>query len=135
MEKIFENSFGKAFYDKNTAIVHESYAGVVNPKLAVEVVQSVKDFGENNKIKGDIINLSDVRGTFTGINDYLAKEFFPVLIERGCVAFAMILSHDIFTEFAANSLVKKLGVAEIQLFNSLKEGTKWVNERVSTLDK
>ena len=38
MEKIFENSFGKAFYDKNSAIVHESYAGVANPELAVEVV-------------------------------------------------------------------------------------------------
>lgn len=135
MEKIFENSFGKAFYDQSTAIVHESYDGVVNPELAVEVVQSVKDFGENNKIKGDIINLTNVSGTFTGINDYLAKEFFPVLIERGCVAFAMILSKDIFTEFAANSLVKKLGAAEVQLFNSLTEGTKWVNERVGTLDK
>ena len=135
MEKIFENSFGKAFYDKNTAIVHERNAGVVNPELAVEVVQSVKYFGENNKIKGDIINLSDVRGTFIGINDNLTKEFFPVLIEKGCVAFAMILSNDIFTEFAANSLVKKLGIAEIQLFNSLKEGTEWVNERVNILGK
>ena len=135
MEKIFENSFGKAFYDKNTAMVHESYDGVVNPELAVEVVQSVKDFGVDNKIKGDIINLTNVSGTFTGINDYLAEEFFPVLIERGCVAFAMILSNDIFTGFAANSLVKKLGVAEIQLFNSLKEGTEWVNERVHAMDK
>ena len=135
MEKIFENSFGKAFYDKNTAMVHESYDGVVNPELAVEVIQSVKDFGVDNKIKGDIINLTKVSGTFTGINDYLAKEFFPVLIERGCVAFAMILSKDVFVEFAANSLVKKLGAAEVQLFNSLEEGTKWVDERVYALDK
>lgn len=65
----------------------------------------------------------------------MTKEFFPVLIEQGCVAFAMILSNDIFTEFAANSLVKKLGIAEIQLFNSLKEGTEWVNERVNILGK
>jgi len=135
MEKVFENSFGKAFYDNENAIVHESYDGVVKPELAVEVVQSVKDFGEKNEIKGDIINLTKVSGTFTGINEYLAKEFFPVMIERGCVAFAMVLSNDIFTEFAANSLVKKLGVAEIQLFNSLEEGTKWVNERVGALDK
>lgn len=130
MEKIFENSFGRAFYDRENAIVHESYDGVVNPELAVEVVQSVKDFGAENNVKGDVINLTKVRGTFTGINEYLSKEFFPVMVDRGCVAFGMILSRDIFTEFAANSLVKELGIAELQLFNSLQEGTDWVSERV-----
>lgn len=133
MEKIFANSFGKAFYDKNTAIVHESYDGLVNPDLAVEVVQSVINFGKDNKIKGDIIDLSKVTGTFTGINEYLAKEFFPVLIEQGCVAFAMILGGDIFASFAAKSLTKKLGAAELQLFNNLKEGTDWVNEQVGKI--
>jgi len=135
MKKIIENDFGKAFYDESTAIVYETYNGVVDPKLAVEVVESVKNFGKDNKIKGDVINLKGVTGTFTGINDYLAKEFFPILTEWGCVAFAMVLSKDVFMEFAANSLLKKLSVAEIQLFNDLKKGTDWVNEKVLALDK
>lgn len=131
MEKIFENEFGKAFYDKESKIVHESYSGVVNPELAMEVIQAVKKFSETHRVIGDIINLTEVRGTFTGLNEYLSKEFFPVLIERGCVAFAMILSTDVFTEFAANSLVSKLGAAELQLFNSLQEGNDWVNGRIT----
>jgi hypothetical protein len=133
MEKIYENSFGKAFYEKENKIVHESYSGVVNPGLAMEVIQSVKAFSENNTVLGDIINLTDVRGTFTGINEYLSKEFFPILIKRGCVAFAMVLSNDIFTEFAANSLVKKLGAAEVQLFNNLNEGEKWVHNCIENI--
>lgn len=133
MEKIFENSFGKAFYDRENAVVHESYGGIVNPNMAIEVVKSVVDFAAENQVKGDVIDLTNVSGTFTGINEYLSKEFFPVMVERGCVAFGMIVSNNVFTEYAANSLVEQLGIPQLQLFNSLLEGTDWVSKQVEKL--
>lgn len=127
MELIKENSFAKAEYDAEKGILYSKYSGQVDSKKALEVLEAQVAFSENNKVKAIRADLSELKGTYTMINDWLEANFFPVLIERGLKCHAFIVSSDIFSNFATKNLMKRIGTVKIVTFKSLDEADDWIS--------
>ena len=130
MMKIHENGFGSSWYDEQTLILHETYTGLINVKLAIDATTKNLEFCQNNTIKGDLIDLSQMKGTFTAINDYLEKEYFPFFIGKGCVAIAIVYSDDVFTQFAVDDILRRTGSAEMKVFDDMENATHWIEEKI-----
>lgn len=131
MELIVENKFGSAYYDPGTKIIYSRYYGIVNVELALEILEAQKKFGLENGAKAICADLSELKGTFTMVNEYLTTEFFPPLIQQGLICNAIAVSPDIFSQFATKDLIKKMGSFELQTFGDLDEAKSWVVMRVS----
>jgi hypothetical protein len=126
MELIKENSFAKAEYNAENNIIYSKYGGKVDSKKALEVLEAQLKFSESNKVKAIHADLSDLSGTFTMINEWLEKNFFPVLIERGMVCHAFVVSPDIFSGFALDNLIKRIGSFEMQTFKNSEKSEEWM---------
>lgn len=130
MELIKENSFAKAEYNPTTCIVYSRYAGDVNVNKALEVLEAQLDFSKSHKVKAIQADLSGLKGTYTMLNEWLENNFFPVIIERGMICHAFIVSSDIFSEFATKDLIKRIGDFEMGTFNETKKSEEWILEKL-----
>jgi hypothetical protein len=134
MEHIYENKYGKAEYDRATKTVRTQYVGVAITESIIDFLSMIVLYSEKNKIEHGITNLSQMKGTFTAAMDYLENEFYPKLIENGLLTYAMVVSSDIFTKFAADQLTKKIGgKLDWQVFSSIEEAEKWTRSMKEAL--
>jgi len=130
MELIKENSFAKAEYDPETGIVYTRYAGTVDPQKAIEVLEAQLEFSKSNEVKAIRADLSELKGTYTMLNEWLESKFFPVLIERGMKCHAFIVPSDIFSSFATKDLIKRVGDFEMGTFNDNQKSVDWILEKI-----
>lgn len=121
---------GKTWYDEEKMILHDVYEGMVNAELSMEVFREQLRFAKDNKIIGGLTDITKLKGTFTNLNEYLEQEYLPFLIERGFVALAMVVSHDIFSQYAAKDLVQRMEGFELHIFENYNEAESWLEERV-----
>lgn len=128
MKPVTKNDLAEANYDAEKKIIHYKFVGNVNVTLATEFLNNVLEFSKDNKIKGIHCDISKLKGTFTMMNDYLVNEYFPVLIKQGLQCNSMVVSSDIFTQFATNDLIQKMGNFIIRNFKDLDEAYTWVEE-------
>jgi len=128
MELITKNDLAEAKYDAEKKIAHYKFVGNVNVKLATEFLNDVVEFSKENKIKGIHCDITELVGTFTMMNDYLVNVYFPALIGQGLQCNSMVVSADIFTQYATNDLIQKMGNFTIRNFKDLDEAYKWVEE-------
>lgn len=129
MKVICQNDFGKAWYNEKSQVLIEKYTGRVKEELAMEVVKENMAFGEKHQVKGILADLTETVGTFTKVNEFLEKVYFPFFMERGAKGVALAVSKDVFTLFAAKDLIKRLPGFEIQIFDGLKKAQTWIEER------
>ncbi|HAA10345.1 MAG TPA: hypothetical protein DCE41_01100 [Cytophagales bacterium] len=125
---IAENRFGRAEYDPNLKHVFYTFTGRINVGLAKEVCKKVISFSKDHPVNASMADLSLATGTFTGLQEFLVSSYFPVMIERGLQGHGIVLSNDIFTQFAAKSLVQKMGEFTIHTFKSAQESKEWMQE-------
>jgi hypothetical protein len=135
MEHIYENKYGKAEYDRATKTVRTQYVGVAITESIIDFLSKIVVYSETHKIEHGVTNLSLMKGTFTAAMDYLENEFYPKLIKNGLLTYAMVVSSDIFTKFAADQLTKKIGgKLDWQVFESLEEAEKWTKSMIVALN-
>jgi hypothetical protein len=128
MELIYENKYGKAEYDRATKTVRTQYIGVSITEPIIDYLSKVILYSEKQRIKHGITNLTQMKGTFTGAMDFIENEFYPKMINNGLITYAMVISNDIFTKFAADQLTKKIGgKLDWRVFSSLEEAEKWTS--------
>jgi len=136
MELIYENKYGKAEYDAATKTVRTQYIGISITEPIIDYLRKVIQFSENHPIRHGVTNLTQMKGTFTGAMDFIENEFYPKMIKNGLQSYAMVVSNDIFTKFAADQLTKKIGgKLEWQVFESLEAAEKWTNSMKASLQQ
>ncbi len=126
MELIIENRLGVVRYDKENQIVYNKYEGIPHDKPAMEILGALASFAETHGIKGALTDISGLKGTFTKLNRYMTEEYNPRLISSGFRARAVVVSRDVFTQFALNDLVKKTGDIQMNSFDKIEEAVKWL---------
>ena len=104
MELIYKNNFGKAEYDAATKTLRTQYIRIANKEPILDLLRQVIYYADKGKIKHMIANLTQMQGTFTGAMEFFENEFYPHMISHGLVSYAMAVSDDIFTKFAAAQL-------------------------------
>ncbi|UZR99296.1 hypothetical protein [Chondrinema litorale] len=134
MELIYKNNYGKAEYDAGTKTLRTQYIGIAHKEHIIDLLRKVIDFAENGKIKHMIANLTLMNGTFTGALDFFESEFYPHMIGNGLETYAMAVSNDVFTKFAATQLNKRIGgKLDWHVFPSLTDAEVWTKTQIEVL--
>jgi len=123
---IAENTMGSAHYDSKKQILHFEFHGIIYPKLGYEVFDAVLEFTKTHKVKGTFHELGKLEGTFAMMNEYFYTVFFPPMIAQVLLCSAVVVSKDIFTQFAVESLIQKMDDYVIQTFKNPEKGYEWV---------
>lgn len=131
MELIGKNSHLTCHYDPQEKILHLVFNGRVNTDLTKEVTSRILEFANTNQVLGEYVDLSEMTGTFTQLIEYLTKEYYPTMMARGLKCEGVVVSKDVFTKFAADSLIKKMGNFVMQTFQSRDEALNWIRETVA----
>jgi hypothetical protein len=131
MELIYENKYGKAEYDHANRTVRTQYVGIAITESIIDYLEKVILYAEKHPIKHGVTNLSQMKGTFTGALDFIENIFYPKMIKNGLRTYAMVVSDDIFTKFAADQLTQKIsGKLDWRVFSSLEEAEKWTSSMI-----
>lgn len=124
-EVILENDFGIAVYDRNNMIIEISFNGRVNVDSMKSIFIKSMSFMETNPTKGLVNDLSQMTGTFTNLNEWILSDMKPTY-DLGLRKSALVVSDDIFTEFAAQDLQNKAKLVEFKIFKQPNEAFEWV---------
>ncbi len=127
---IKENSAGKAEYDEENGIIYSRYKGIVDINKSIEILEAQLTFVSDKTIKALHTDLSELKGTFTLLNNWLQEKFFPIMVQKKLICAAIIYSSDIFSQFAINDMIKRVGSTEIQTFGDYKKAEEWVLEKI-----
>lgn len=129
MIKLFEGSSCLAEYLADKKRVVFTLNGYPKVEEHKEMYTKVFGFMKENPVVAFMHDLRQMKGTFTQLNSWLVETFRPA-IELGFKYAALILSDDIFTEFAAADIIKKTTIVQIQIFRNTQEAEAWLNERL-----
>ena len=130
MELIGKNKHLECYFEND--IVRLKFFGLANPELTMEITAKILAFTKTTKILGSFVDLTDMVGTFTKLNEHLIERYFPAMIAQGLKCEGVVVSKDVFTKFAADALVKKMGDFTMQTFQNKDDAYNWV---VNTLEK
>jgi hypothetical protein len=131
METIYLSDFQKVYFDRSKRIINLQYNGFPDNKSGFEGLRKVMEFSSSNPVRGAINDCLKMKGTFSMVNDFVAKEYMPRLVQNGLKAYAIVLSDDVFTKFSAEQLIQKLGEnANMRFFNNKQEAQKWVESSI-----
>lgn len=127
LEKIVENDFASAYYDREKAVLKAAYTGIVNVELGIESFQSVLNELGKYPVRGAIFDCMKMKGTFTQLNPWLKEVWYPAIIPQGYICWSLATT-DIFTRFAGSMLINTMTPKEItaNIFGSLDKAEKWV---------
>jgi hypothetical protein len=128
MEIIFEDKGLKAVYFKEKKRILFIVDGYLNIDAAKQMYMTVFGFMKTNHVVSFLNDLTSLKGTFTNLTKWLFENMQD-MIKIGLKYDALVISNDIFTQFAANDFAKKSTHLELQIFNNLSEAEKWLEER------
>ena len=130
MELIIDNGYSRAEYYPDLKVIYTYSKGLVNVELGKEAMLAQQKHGLEHGLEGIVVDFSELKGTFTSVNEWTEKVFFPPLLDNGLKCTAMVVSPDVFAHFAIKDIVKKMGSFEIQIFKDLDSAWEWVKERI-----
>lgn len=125
-ELLLKNDFGTCELDNEFNWIFITYSGMVNVALGTEILVKALEVIKEKKCPGYIVNSSEVKGTFTMTNDYITNEWIPEAVANGCKYNGVIVSSDIFTQFATKSLENKVSGITMKMFDQLEDAIDWM---------
>ncbi len=130
MTEIFNGKSCRATYAQEKKQIIFEFEGIANIEEAKDMYVKVLDFMKTHKTVAFINDLRQLKGTFTKLNNWVVEQMRPA-IQMGLKYDAMVVNNDIFTSFAIDDLMKKVSVLEIQLFQTMEDAEKWLDEKVT----
>ncbi len=123
---LLKNNYGTCELDTEFNWIFISFSGIVNVKLGNEILEKALEIIKEKNCPGYVVDTSAVKGTYTMANDYIANEWMPQALANGCKHNAVILSSDIFTQFATEALEKKVSGMTIKMFDQMQDVIVWI---------
>lgn len=125
-EVFFQERFVKIEHntDQNwVEVVWYSYQNADQLKSGMDKVLELLSKKSLSKI---FMDMRAIKGTFTDANDWIAKEWIPTANKAGFRFGVLTCSDDVFTKFATNDLIKKIGTSQIKIFCNMEQGKAWL---------
>ncbi len=124
---VIESEAGTSTYYSKEKILISTYKGKFKFDSALKHYQKVFDFHIKNGVKGDVIDISKLFGSFYKLLNFI-KDTYPAIAKSGLVCCAYVVDDDIIV----NNLLGK--VAEIEkplnlktaIFKDKEEALTWV---------
>jgi hypothetical protein len=132
MLAIYDNGYASAQYDEANEIVVLHLRGIINVDKTKEAFRQVMKFMETHPTTAVLYNGESLTGTFTQLNDYIAKEVSPFYDKQGVKYAISALGMDVFTRFAFNSLLKLLKTnREVKIVRTYAEAKEYLEQKLS----
>ncbi len=125
-ELLLKNDFGKCELDNEFNWIFITFSGMVNLKLGTEILEKALETIKEKKCPGYVVDSSGVKGSYSMTNDYIANEWVPQALANGCKYNGVIVSSDIFTQFATKSLEKIVSGITIKIFDKKEDAIAWI---------
>ncbi|MFT3738026.1 MAG: hypothetical protein QM786_04660 [Breznakibacter sp.] len=87
------------------------------------------DIYSKSPCKKMLINNSQMTGSFSMVNDWLANIFMPKMIDLGLKDNAVVLPANVFASLAVEDWDQKVGGFTTKNFKSLDEGLAWLKKQ------
>lgn len=126
------NRMGQEFHfiDLNflsEGIIFHGWVGFRSAEHIKEVLDGhFFDIFAANKCSKMLINNVAMTGSFTSVNDWLATNYMPRMIDKGLKDNAVILPSNLFASLAVEDWDQKVGGFTTRNFNSIDEGLNWL---------
>ncbi len=121
------------FHVEEKTLVSE-YVGRVDIELALIHLKEVAKFYSTNEVRGSIVDLSRVFGSFAKVLDYLGGEGFPIAKKSGLCCLCYVVKDDLIIENLAKRL--KFAVAShsigVKVFKNRLEAENWTKIQLNT---
>ena len=128
LQLIFKNDLATTFYEKEKCILiyktNKLFINKRNDLIRVyleDVIRLIQDI----PVKGEIVDLTGLRGNFKDIIEYLTNDYYPKMKNRGLVKCAYIVTDDLIS----NNLVEKIQIrnkTKTKTFQNIDQALKWV---------
>lgn len=133
MTEFFKNASGSLRYDSSTKLIYQKAEEVpINTDQIKDSLKAIMNFVEKNEVKGLVVDISRVKGTFSMLNEYIATVYTPKIISHGVSFNAVVVSNDTFTKFATDQLVQKIRDFEIRTFQNFADAEAWAIKRAKS---
>lgn len=124
MKELFNGKTCKAEHSEEKRYILFTFNGYAKIEEHKEMYNQITEYIKKHPIVSIIMDFREMKGTFTGLNDWVIDKFRP-LVALGLKKSGMILNDDIFTSFAADDASKKVKLIELQVFKTMEDCEKW----------
>ncbi|MBN1949973.1 MAG: hypothetical protein JW801_02165 [Bacteroidales bacterium] len=129
MEKLFGTQSCLAEYHPDKMRIVYTLNGFVKLEEHKKMYLHAFEFMKKHKVMAFIHDLRELQGSFSHLNDWLVETFRPAT-KFGFKYSALIMNNDVFTAFAASDMLKRVTVVEVQVFRSMPEAERWLDDKM-----
>ncbi|MCF6351673.1 MAG: hypothetical protein L3J06_01545 [Cyclobacteriaceae bacterium] len=130
---IFSNKMADIYLNASNKKMIVIYHGLVDYDLFLEIIKSINQVATETGICGALVDISELRGSFHRLLDYMEETGFPLLVEQGLKFQAQIISDDLMMQNLSKKIEKlltSLGV-NLKTFTNRAEGEEWLNGQLA----
>ena len=126
---IQENDLAIASYDEDLGLIlfeTKNFLANKNTSLIQALLKSVIKFADENNVIGEIVDLTNLRGNFNPVIEYLVAAYYPEVAKRGMKRAAYVVSKDSLSRRLVKRIINDNNVMETMAFDDYEQAKKWV---------
>lgn len=125
---VAKDKLGVTKYTEDLKLIESTYKGRVDTEMSAVHLSKVAEFYSKNEIRGAIIDLRGLYGSFVKMMDYLVDTFYPIAQKSGMKAQAFIIRDDLIIKNLADKLKQLTPTFNIKarIFSTPQEAKVWI---------
>ncbi len=130
---VYKNKISKTYYYAEKGIIFYEYAGIIDKKATELQIKSVLEFVKDKEVRGVLLDIRKLLGSFLKFIPYLREIYYPTLIARGLYCKTIVVSKDIITNRLSEKLYDlliELGV-KASVYNNISEAEDWLDSMLA----
>ncbi|MCB0496251.1 MAG: hypothetical protein KDC79_08945 [Cyclobacteriaceae bacterium] len=126
---VAKDKLGVTTYFEDKKLIESTYKGRVDMSMSFDHLNKVAKFYETHEIRGAIIDLRELFGSFVKVMDYLLETFYPIAQKSGIKAQALVVTDDLIMKSLSGKLQNLASEFNItaRVFNSREEAEEWMD--------
>lgn len=128
MQFIYKNDLGSSFYDKDKCLlIYKANTLFINRKTdsIINLLENTFNLTRDKSMVGEVVDLTEMRGNFRLVLDYLVNEYYPKMKLSGMYKVAYVVPDDIILK----NLVEKIcaqNKIKTKSFQNMNQAIAWV---------
>lgn len=126
---VAKDTIGESVFDETQKRLVSTYHGRANKQVALQHLQKVSLFYEQNKVHTTLIDLRNLYGSFLKYMDYLESSFYPMAQKSGLRAQALVITDDLIIKNMSKKLeaISSAYSIQVRTFATSEEAIEWLD--------
>lgn len=126
MKTHFESKVATLSYNSQEQYMYLQIRGFMKEEDFREILLKAQKLFSDLKIHKMLNDFREFKGTTPTMQEWVVKEYYPVLVKNGLTHGALVLSNDVFAKYAAKNVQSKLHHFDYPAFSDLQEAEAWL---------